>query len=157
MPVGRHSLQMVSKLHRMFRQLTTVSSSCWVSSVGQSTIPWIPTVAQIIQYHNQHNDLAVAYPSLPTVVFHALPESPNHVSSFHKNWAGNPLRPTSTGNSHAQHLLFLQFAMRYAFLRHFFSCASLQFSSNGTISSIATSSLRPTAWRLLLTLRLVLD
>ena len=90
------------------------------------------------RYQIHQDDRSAASPSL-LVVLCVLPDTPTRVSSFHTDCAGNPLQPTSTGNSHTLHPLSLQSAMRSAYLRLFLSCASSQFSSHGTVSSIATN------------------
>ena len=74
--------------------------------------------------------------SLLLVVLRVLP---SRVSNFHTDCAGNPLQPTSTWNSHTLHPLSLQSAMRCAYFSLFFSCATSQFSSHCTVSSMATN------------------
>ena len=86
----------------------------------------------------QQDDLSAVSPSFLIVVLRVRNDIPSRVSSFHTDWAGNPLQPTSTGNNHTLDPLFLQSAIRSAYLRLFLSCASSQLSSHGTVSSIAT-------------------
>ena len=61
------------------------------------------------------------------------------MSSFHTDCTENSLQPTSTGNSQTLHPLSLQSAISSAYLRLFLPCASSQFSSHDTVSSIATN------------------
>ena len=60
------------------------------------------------------------------------------ISSYHTDYAWNPLQKTSNGNSQSLCPFSLQPVIRSAYLRLFLSCDSSKFSSYVAVSSIAT-------------------
>ena len=91
--------------------------SSGVSNLNHNTLPmavrqWWPNhcpshppgfqLCSSLLLHNQQEALSAASPILRAAVFLSLPVIPMAVSILHTDWAGNPLQPTPTGNSHAQ-------------------------------------------------------
>jgi len=86
--------------------------------------------------HSQHDARSAVSHSFLTAVCRCLPTTPKSFSILPIDCAGEPLHPSSTGNSQVLHPLCLQVLASFAYLLLFLSYASSHPSSQRTVSSM---------------------